>query len=206
MNTLERDALLVIAELGEASGHDLVRELDVPAEEVAVVVMRLLDSGQIVWTGDCLGLVRLAEPARVLHPPEPEFVGRFDSDLPLDADPRFDPVRTWQRYEATDQQLIGAAAIVLAIAEEAAHELEDPRLLSHWAHAGEEAQRILRLAAASKPGASAGYYPEGPNLAPLGIRQCRVCGCTDFSGCEGGCHWVDATLCSVCLRARKPAR
>jgi hypothetical protein len=27
---------------------------------------------------------------------------------------------------------------------------------------------------------------------------CRVCGCTQNNACEGGCHWVEADLCSSC--------
>lgn len=29
---------------------------------------------------------------------------------------------------------------------------------------------------------------------------CRVCGCTEFNACDGGCWWVDLeqTLCSTC--------
>ena len=29
-------------------------------------------------------------------------------------------------------------------------------------------------------------------------RICRVCGCTDFSPCPGGCAWVQPDLCSSC--------
>jgi ParB family chromosome partitioning protein len=27
---------------------------------------------------------------------------------------------------------------------------------------------------------------------------CRVCGCTEYYACEGGCHWVEVDLCSAC--------
>jgi hypothetical protein len=30
-------------------------------------------------------------------------------------------------------------------------------------------------------------------------RRCRVCGCTDAHGCEDGCYWVEADLCSQCV-------
>lgn len=32
--------------------------------------------------------------------------------------------------------------------------------------------------------------------------QCRVCGCTEERACpvEGGCYWVEDTLCSGCAR------
>lgn len=36
---------------------------------------------------------------------------------------------------------------------------------------------------------------QGPSL--LGP-SCRVCGCTQFAACEGGCHWVSGNLCSAC--------
>lgn len=29
-------------------------------------------------------------------------------------------------------------------------------------------------------------------------RKCRVCGCTDFHACPGGCYWVEDDLCSRC--------
>ncbi len=31
-------------------------------------------------------------------------------------------------------------------------------------------------------------------------QACRVCGCTWDKGCEGGCSWVDADLCSNCAQ------
>ncbi|HYE80855.1 MAG TPA: hypothetical protein VEG39_01675 [Clostridia bacterium] len=30
-------------------------------------------------------------------------------------------------------------------------------------------------------------------------RKCRVCGCTWFHACPGGCYWVDNDLCSSCI-------
>jgi len=32
----------------------------------------------------------------------------------------------------------------------------------------------------------------------MGVRRCRVCGCTDAEPCEEGCEWVEADLCSAC--------
>ncbi|PNT91265.1 hypothetical protein [Clostridium thermosuccinogenes] len=29
-------------------------------------------------------------------------------------------------------------------------------------------------------------------------QRCRVCGCTDYHACEGGCYWVEDDLCSRC--------
>jgi hypothetical protein len=37
-----------------------------------------------------------------------------------------------------------------------------------------------------------------------GIPHCRVCGCTDYHACPGGCYWVEdpegmGDLCSQCF-------
>lgn len=41
---------------------------------------------------------------------------------------------------------------------------------------------------------------------PLYDDLCRLCECTDYSACEGGCWWVEGDLCSSCdkLRAEFP--
>lgn len=31
------------------------------------------------------------------------------------------------------------------------------------------------------------------------LRVCRVCGCSEFNACEGGCCWVEEDLCSACV-------
>ena len=28
--------------------------------------------------------------------------------------------------------------------------------------------------------------------------KCKICGCTDYNACEGGCYWVAEELCSKC--------
>lgn len=38
-------------------------------------------------------------------------------------------------------------------------------------------------------------YSAGPRPADV---QCRVCCCTDFRACPGGCWWVEPDLCSSC--------
>lgn len=30
-------------------------------------------------------------------------------------------------------------------------------------------------------------------------RRCRVCGCTQFNACLGGCYWIEEDLCSKCV-------
>ncbi|EPB2977556.1 hypothetical protein ACRE39_002726 [Enterococcus faecalis] len=29
--------------------------------------------------------------------------------------------------------------------------------------------------------------------------RCRVCGCTQFNACPGGCYWIEEDLCSQCV-------
>ena len=43
-------------------------------------------------------------------------------------------------------------------------------------------------------------------LAELGIATCRACGCSDLAGCEEGCWWVEADLCSACAQPGQGAR
>lgn len=33
-------------------------------------------------------------------------------------------------------------------------------------------------------------------------RVCRICGCTQYNACEGGCWWVSEDLCSQCVDAQ----
>jgi hypothetical protein len=38
-----------------------------------------------------------------------------------------------------------------------------------------------------------------PDESLFDVDTCRVCGCTDNTPCEGGCHWVEDDLCSACV-------
>ncbi len=35
-------------------------------------------------------------------------------------------------------------------------------------------------------------------LRTEGMQFCRVCGCTHYYACDGGCSWVEDDLCSAC--------
>jgi len=35
-------------------------------------------------------------------------------------------------------------------------------------------------------------------LGWVSVRTCRVCGCTERSGCRDGCQWVEKDLCGRC--------
>jgi hypothetical protein len=36
------------------------------------------------------------------------------------------------------------------------------------------------------------------NVPDEALRVCRVCGCSEFNACPGGCSWVEEDLCSAC--------
>lgn len=44
----------------------------------------------------------------------------------------------------------------------------------------------------------------GAEVPPPGPGVCRVCGCTDEYGCDGGCYWVEPDLCSSCVGTEMP--
>jgi len=100
---------------------------------------------------------------------------------------RFDAAAYWRHLPPGRQKKIGEAAVllVLAMAADTGN--------SRWWHAHEEAELRLRQLLPDPA-----EYPEGPDLAAVGIRACRHCGCTDHSACEPACAWVDPDLCSAC--------
>lgn len=32
------------------------------------------------------------------------------------------------------------------------------------------------------------------------LRTCRICGCSYFFACPGGCYWIADDLCSACFK------
>jgi hypothetical protein len=108
---------------------------------------------------------------------------------------RFDPRAAWDALPPAAQRDLGAAALLLVVSADAGDfmGLPHPR---RWDHAHTEAWRLL---SAGAPDVT--EYPDGPDLAALGIRYCRECGCTDHSACAEGCSWAEADLCSCCTAA-----
>lgn len=41
-------------------------------------------------------------------------------------------------------------------------------------------------------------------LGEITARRCWRCGCTDEHGCDEGCEWVSAALCSACAGKETP--
>lgn len=35
-------------------------------------------------------------------------------------------------------------------------------------------------------------------LKTEGMQFCRICGCTHYFACDGGCSWIEDDLCSAC--------
>jgi hypothetical protein len=104
---------------------------------------------------------------------------------------RFDARAQWAAMSAEEQARFGALALVSLVAGYAG----GPG--TRWDHAAAEAEAQLRELMPDPAD-----YPAGPDLAALGIRACRECGCTDRSACDEGCCWVLEDLCSACAPGR----
>jgi hypothetical protein len=112
---------------------------------------------------------------------------------------RFDARAYWSTLPPQDQQRLGEAASLWffsMVAVTVGDQLSDV-VRRRWEHASRHA--LTRL---NPPDPGRERIFEGPDLAALGIRACRVCGCTDESACPtpdgNGCHWVGPDLCSQC--------
>jgi hypothetical protein len=112
-------------------------------------------------------------------------------------DRRFDARAYWAELDPEQQRRIGEAALLLSAAIRGQETESWPwQVIERWEHAEAEAWRIIE---AFDPDLAA--YPEGPDLAAIGIPSCRECGCTDLSACTEGCSWVEDDLCSACATA-----
>jgi hypothetical protein len=113
---------------------------------------------------------------------------------------RFDVRAYWAGLTPEQQQALGEAFVLwyfarVAATERVGDQLSDAAKL-RWAHASHTAMLLM-----GPPDPGQQRVCEGPDLAVLGIRACRVCGCTQESACEGGCYWVAEDLCSSCSGA-----
>ncbi len=116
---------------------------------------------------------------------------------------RFNPRETWDALDSDQQRAVGEAALLLHVSTEAQGincEMTDPspellRADRRWERGEQTAWRLLSEAIP----VDADLYPDGPDLAAIGIRACRMCGCTDDNACfPAGCIWVEPDLCSAC--------
>jgi hypothetical protein len=117
----------------------------------------------------------------------------------------FDPVAAWQSLSPEARDAIGAASIAAAVAD-VGHSImmysDDLAGARPYIAAGLESRRLVaELVIINVLGGEETTLPPRPDLRPLGIRQCRACGCTDRCACDGGCSWVETDLCSACVPA-----
>lgn len=73
---------------------------------------------------------------------------------------------------------------------ETPHDVEDEldsEIFTSWQEAENEAVQAGML--------------DGEEAPAEAMRTCRGCGCTDEWGCDNGCWWVEADLCSNCVGA-----
>jgi len=114
-----------------------------------------------------------------------------------------DPVVAWRSLSIEARDAIGAAAIAATVGvlgADIAMERADIFAYRPRRSASEEAQSLLRaLVNINVLEGDDTDLPPRPDLRPLGIRQCRTCGCTDDFACDGGCSWVETDLCSACV-------
>jgi hypothetical protein len=115
---------------------------------------------------------------------------------PAAAAGKFDAAALWEQLPEAVRRRIGVAAIVEGYARAMANHVGPDRAAGFYA-AEEAAGRVLLESLPARVIGRGG--PLLPDLAPLGVRACRRCGCTDAVGCEEGCAWVDTDLCSNCL-------
>lgn len=105
-----------------------------------------------------------------------------------------DPVAAWKRLDPRVQEQLGAAAIAFGIGNIGVATAED---VGRWDAASTEAGLLIDALAQLHVLLRNGM-PDGVDLKPLGIQQCRECGCTDNCACEDDCFWAEPGLCSAC--------
>jgi len=103
--------------------------------------------------------------------------------------------QVWRTLSPEQQEEIGVAALVHAIGAAGVFAGLEP--VQGFAAADLEGERALGEAAEAALGPVAAL--PRPDLTVIGIRACRVCGCSTDYGCPEGCSWVQPDLCSSCL-------
>lgn len=111
---------------------------------------------------------------------------------------QFDPAAAWRAIDEAARERLGIALVVYFAAMQAGGDGSPglgPKEAQRWGTAETEALVIIEQLV---PHLTAEEIIAGPDLAPLGLRACTVCGCTDDIGCDPPCRWVGPTLCSSC--------
>lgn len=118
---------------------------------------------------------------------------------------KINPYDVWDRMTPEQQREFGAIAVSYALGNSGTISLflEPVPPLRGYEAAALECSSLLMQAVSLFVDKSEYQNPPLPDLPTLGIRTCRVCGCTANCGCEDGYHWVEDDLCSLCVGAEK---
>lgn len=115
-----------------------------------------------------------------------------------------DPLALWKSLPAAEAERLGALTVAMMISVHGMNQQQNINsIYDAFEHVMQESSHqlgdflmlYLPDAFRSKGDRS---LPKLPNLNAIGIRQCTSCGCTDMSGCRGGCCWAGPTRCSNC--------
>lgn len=110
------------------------------------------------------------------------------------ASPRLDVAQLWDGLDPEQQRRVGIAAMAqIAGAIAAGNREQAPGFMAAHMEGENVLEDVLHTAAPDWL-----EQPAIPDLTPLGIEQCRGCGCTDAVGCEQGCGWAEPGLCTTC--------
>jgi len=114
-----------------------------------------------------------------------------------------DPVVAWDAIPPAVQRLIGAASVAATVADLGVKIASDTgdgvASAPRYAAVIEALSLIADLVTIHVLDGEDMALPPRPDLRPLGIRQCRACGCTDDFACDGGCSWAEPDLCTACV-------
>lgn len=114
---------------------------------------------------------------------------------------KINPFDVWDRMTPGQQREFGAIAVSYALGKSGTISVfmgPMPPLQGYEA-AALQCSSLLMQAMSPLVDESEDQNPPLPDLSVLGIRTCRVCGCTDICGCDELCHWVEDDLCSSCV-------
>ncbi len=104
------------------------------------------------------------------------------------------PVTCWDQLTPEQQRAFGIAGIVHAIGAIGFLNGTEPHQAFMAADVeGLEIMGGILTEALNDPGA----LPR-PDMSVIGIRFCRICGCTERCACGDGCSWIEDDLCSAC--------
>lgn len=105
-----------------------------------------------------------------------------------------DPAAVYDTLPPETQRQLGVIAIALGLSAI----YEDDRIPDRFAEGVTESHNALDSTISDCiPGVEA-LLERPVDLNRIGFRMCTSCGCTDNFGCDDGCTWAGATLCSRC--------